>query len=198
MPRKSNVTPIPANDAPEPASPIQQLTGHVSADEMASELPSSTTMPDSRPRGPNGRLLRADGSERAAKGSRRSGASAQPPANPLLDDPRYKKAIQSINFFGAPRMINSGFSAAAVLMNDSDMRLSDSEKEAVDDYFYALSKHIQFDPMANLLGRILVLLALLGELMIKRVMKYTDIGKWLVQFAAEKKPPKPATETFAE
>jgi hypothetical protein len=164
---------------PEP-TPIEKMTGHESQEEMLASLPSSTVgvTGTDKARGPNGRLLKADGTERAPRGSR-STRSTQQTVNPLMQDERYKKAIAGINFFGAPRMINSGFGVAATLMNDPEMSLQPGEREAVDDYFYALSKHLQFDPMASVAGRLLVLLALIGELVVKRIMKYTDIGKWL-------------------
>jgi hypothetical protein len=184
-PRRANIETIPAQ--PE-ATPIEQMTGHASQEEMLASLPTSTVgvTGQEKQRGPNGRLLKADGTERAPKGSG-TRRTTQPAVNPLMQDERYRRAIQGINFFGAPRMINSGFGIAATLMNDPEMSLKETEKEAVDDYFYALSKHLSFDPMANVVGRLLVLLALIGELVVKRMMKYTDIGKWLKTAAAQVK-----------
>jgi hypothetical protein len=139
-------------------------------------------------RGPNGRLLKKDGTERAPRGSRgvRVSSSSQSDVNPLMSDPRYVEAIQGMNFYGASRIIKRGFKLGAKVMNDPEIALATEEEKHVDNYFYAVSKHAQFDPMATLFGRILLFLLLMGELVLWRWLKYSPLGVQLKKMLKEK------------
>jgi len=151
----------------------------VTQDEL-DNAPTNTDETDSRPRGPSGRLLKKDGTERAPRNYRkREGLPSV--ANPLMDDPRYVEAIQGLNFYGAPRVIKRSFIMGAQMMKDPDIALNTEEERHIDNYFYALSKHMTFDPMAHLLGRIILFILLMGELIMWRYLKYSPFGKQLKQ-----------------
>lgn len=189
MPRRSTTTPSETSSAPDVPSVVirEQITqmAPLTREEL-DNAPENTDTQDVRPRGPNGRLLRADGTERARRnmsGSRR--ARSQPNTDPLMDDPRYVEAIQGLNFYGAPRVIKRGFKAAGTLMKDGEIPLTSDEERHVDNYFYALSKHMTFDPMAHLIGRIILFVLLMGELIMWRYLKYSPLGKQLKKMLEE-------------
>jgi hypothetical protein len=166
----------PASEgAPEPIrQQIIDQSGFSNIDEVIAAAPDATQVEP--PRGPNGRTLRKDGTERAPKGSRKSRVTTVDADDPM-SDPKYKKAIAGMNFYGAPRIIKRSFKTVSVLANDSTLDLDEQENEAIDDYFYAVSKHTTFDPMASLVGRILLLILLIGEIVVTRVLVRSKFGR---------------------
>ena len=190
MRRKKDSPPTTIDDPAQPLirEQISQMAPATLAD-MAT-APENTDTEAQPLRGPNGRTLRKDGTERAAKGSRKR---ALENADPLMDDPRYVEAIQGLNFFGAPRILKRGFKATAGIMKDKSIELSSDEEKNVDNYFYALSKHMTFDPMASLLGRLLLFTLLMGELILWRYLKYSPLGEQLQKMLkaeeTDKEPP---------
>jgi hypothetical protein len=167
---------------------IDQMAPATFAD-MAS-APENTDTEAQPLRGPNGRTLRKDGTERAAKGSRKRATEND---DPLMNDPRYVEAIQGLNFYGAPRILKRGFKATAGIMKDKSIELSIDEEKNVDNYFYALSKHMTFDPMSSLIGRLLLFTLLMGELILWRYLKYSPLGEQLQKMLkadeTDKEPP---------
>jgi len=147
------------------------MMGHSSIDEVIADAPESTQ--EGPAVGPNGRRLKKDGTERAAKKRR---VVVADDADPMAD-PRYRQAIAGMHFYGAPRIIKRGFSTVAVLSNDDSLDLNEQENQAIDDYFYAVSKHMSFDPMATILGRVLLLILLIGEIIGTRVLMRSKFGK---------------------
>jgi hypothetical protein len=129
-----------------------------------------------RQRGPSGRLLNKDGSERKARQPRNSVPSD---AGNLMSDSRYRKAIEGMSFFGAPRIIKRGFQTLATVTADEDFALTNEENGYVEDYFYAVSKHTSFDPMANIIGRLILFILLMGELILPRLLKHSPFAKML-------------------
>lgn len=180
MPRKpkSDTTDTPSIIRPQ----IAAMAGVSSVEQLEDELPESTAIPvNEKPRGPNGRTLRADGTERAAKRSR----NATVQQTGLMDDPEYRKAIQGMNFFGAPRIVKRGFSTVADVAGDDSIKLTSEEEKYVDQYFYAVSKHVMFDPMEHIAGRIILFVLLMGELILTRIAKRAGIGEWLKQLTSK-------------
>jgi hypothetical protein len=154
-------------------------------DEMES-APENTDNEAQPLRGPNGRLLRKDGTERQPRRSRGGTRAATTDENPLMSDPRYVEAIQGMNFYGASRIIKRGFKLGAKVMNDPEVALAAEEEKHIDNYFYAVSKHTQFDPMATLFGRILLFVLLMGELILWRWLKYSPLGVQLKKMLKDK------------
>jgi len=177
MPRKPKDAVVATEVSDTPTLNIRpQITqmSPVTVAELDSDAPVNT---DDRPRGPNGRLLKADGTERKQRNMGARTRNIAPPVDPLMSDPRYVEAIQGLNFFGAPRVIKRSFSMASNLTKDPDIALNSEEEKHVDNYFYALSKHMTFDPMAHLIGRVILFALLMGELVMWRYLKYSPFGK---------------------
>jgi hypothetical protein len=180
--------------SPEPIRvQIIEQSGFSNIDQVIADAPESTAVSGDVPRGPNGRTLRKDGTERAAK--RRRSPVAQDPSD-LMSDPQYRKAIAGMNFYGAPRIIKRSFKTIATLTHDDTLDLDAEENEAIDNYFYAVSKHTSFDPMASLLGRILLLVLLLGEIVVTRILVRSALGRELKKLITGEEP-KDEPETAA-
>ena len=191
MRRRKDVTPDTIGD-PAPTLIREQISQMAPATLADMATAPENTDTEAQPlRGPNGRALRKDGTERAAKGSRKRGTTEND--DPLMSDPRYVEAIQGLNFFGAPRILKRGFKATAGIMKDKSIELSIDEEKNVDNYFYALSKHMTFDPMASLIGRLLLFTLLMGELILWRYLKYSPLGEQLQKMLkaedTDKEPP---------
>lgn len=185
-----SVTIETVNDTPTIRPQITQMSGHDTLDSLIQEAPSNTNtgagddapygyFPDGRPR----------------KRKPRAGAATAATDNPLMDDPQYRKSIAGLNFYGAPRIIKRGFNLAATVSGDETLDLDKEETEAIDNYFYAVSKHIQFDPMATFIGRLLLLLILIGELVMTRLLMRTSLGRQLKEFLEKKEDSSDETET---
>lgn len=176
MPRPKKVKPAEGGAVTDVENPIRpqiaEMSGHSSLETLIEDAPEKT----GAQRGPSGRILNADGSERAPR-KKRQAASAQPTENPNMSDPRYRESIAGMTFFGAPRILKRGFSFASEVADDQEIALRDDESKLVDDYFYAVSKHSTFDPMATVIGRVLILVLLIGELVLTRVIAKTNLGK---------------------
>lgn len=168
-------TVTPPASSPEPIrSQITKLSGFDNIDEVINAAPDAAQVQageDSRV-GPNGRKLRRDGTERAAKKPRGTVNVDDP-----MNDPRYRQSIAGMNFYGAPRVIKRGFKTVATLTHDAELDLNDDENKAIDDYFYAVSKHTSFDPMASIVGRVLLLILLIGEIVGSRILMRSEFGK---------------------
>lgn len=179
MPRKKR-DPLPPgaavqSDNPAPIRPqITQMSGYKDIDEVIAEAPEST-QEETPAVGPNGRRLKKDGTERAAKRRRSVTVDETDP----MSDPRYRQAVAGMNFYGAPRVIKRGFSTVAALTHDDSLDLNDQENQAIDDYFYAVSKHMTFDPMSTIIGRVLLLILLIGEIIGTRVLMRSKFGTQL-------------------
>jgi hypothetical protein len=175
MPRKPK-QPASGGAVSEIENPIRpqiaEMSGHSSIESLIEEAPEKT----GAQRGENGRILNKDGSERAPR-KKRVTHSPTSNDNPNMSDPRYREAIAGMTFFGAPRMVKRGFSFASEVADDHEIALREEESKLVDDYFYAVSKHSSFDPMATVIGRVVMLMLLIGELVLTRVIAKTDIGK---------------------
>jgi len=178
MTRKfKNTLPAGAAVQPEPIrTQITEMSGFKNIDEVIENAPENTQ--ETPAVGPNGRRLKKDGTERAAKKSR----TLKLDGSDLMDDPQYRKAIQGMNFYGAPRIIKRGFKTVSVLTHDDSLDLNEQENEAIDNYFYAVSKHVSFDPMATLMGRILLLILLLCEIIGTRLLVRSKIGKQIKEW----------------
>lgn len=118
--KSSSMTPQPVR------AQIKNLAG-MSKEELAASVPESTAV-----------------SLDEAKPKRRSKATVE--TDPMMDDPRYKKAIGNMTAFGGKRIIKSGFQAAALVMDSPDVGLNKEEEENWDDYFYVVSKKSNIDP----------------------------------------------------
>jgi hypothetical protein len=160
-------------------------------DSVIANAPETTNAPET-PVGPNGRKLRKDGTERAAKKSRKG--TVPDPDDPM-SDPRYRQAIAGMNFYGAPRVIKRGFKTVSVLANDSELDLQPEENDAIDNYFYAVSKHATFDPMSNIVGRILLLILLIGEIVGSRILMRSTFGRQLAEMLKPKEDGENVNET---
>lgn len=179
IPKKKNpemykdATPPPTTAAPntEPVRPqIKQMTGFKSAEEMAASLPTDTmtSAPEERPR----KYTRKPKQEEA-------------PRDPLLDDPRYKKAIASMQGFGGPKIVKGGFSAVALATSEPAIALNGEEGEQLDDFFYVLGKRYQaLDPSGHWFTMLLYFLSMLGTFIFTRVMssKGNSLQKQLAQW----------------
>lgn len=188
MRRKKDVVTTPPDDPKITIRPQIRQMAPMTVDELEN---APTNTDEAAPQlGPNGRRLNKDGSERAPRGSRKLGQATQ--SNPLMDDPRYREAVADMNFFGAPRVIKRGFAGASKLMKDEEIKLNEEEERHIDNYFYALSKHMTFDPMAHLIGRVILFILLIGELVAWRWLKYSPYGeaiKKLLKPSDEKSEP---------
>lgn len=148
---------------PEPVrEQVKTMSGFNSEEEMLSSLPESTitALPtDEAPR----RRRRT----KAEMEALRAGEGSAP--DPLLSDRRYQRAVGKGTFYGAPRIVKSGFSLAATIAKQDKIRLDDAETEDVEDFFYAVSKRHPFgDPFATWYGCLFLFLALMGALVGKR------------------------------
>ena len=174
LPSGASVQTDSTEAAPEPIrSQITQMSGFTDIDEVIAEAPESTQESTGPAVGPNGRRLKKDGTERAAK---RRKVIVEDDAD-FMTDPVYKKHIGNMSFYGAPRTIKRSFTAVATLTHDPTLDLDDDEADAIDGYFYCLSKHMTFDPMASVVGRILLLIAILGGIVMERVLVRSAIGR---------------------
>jgi hypothetical protein len=176
---------------------IEQMSP-LTVDELESAPENTNTVPSSDEsigpqRGPNGRLLKKDGSERKSNAKRARTDSVD--QSDLMADPRYRKAIQGMSFFGAPRVIKRSFSVAADISKDASFALNEEEQSYVEDYFYAVSKHTAFDPMGSLMGRLILFVLLMGELILPRLLKNSKIAEQLKEMIlnAQKKEPEEPT-----
>jgi hypothetical protein len=171
-------------DAKIPAPPIREQILQMSpmTDDDLKHPPEDTDLDvEIQPR-----KLKKDGTPR-----KRRTMAPESASDNLMDDPRYVKAIQGLNFFGAPRMLKRGFKTGATILKDPEIALSQEEEENVDNYFYALSKHMNFDPMATIIGRAILLILLLGELIVWRWLKYSPYGEIIKKWLSEQVPEKP-------
>jgi hypothetical protein len=191
LPRKSKYN-IPGSavqpsesETPEPIRPQITQMFAPDIDAVIAAAPESTNATATEtPVGPNGRKLRKDGTERAAKKSRKG--TVVPDGDEPMSDPRYRQAIAGMNFYGAPRVIKRGFKTVSVLANDSELDLQPEENDAIDNYFYAVSKHATFDPMSNIFGRILLLILLIGEIVGSRILMRSAFGSQLAEMLKPK------------
>ena len=94
-----------------------------------------------------------------------------------------------MSFFGAPRIIKRGFSTLATVTKDPDFELTDEENGYVQDYFYAVSKHTSFDPMAHIVGRLILFVLLMGELILPRLLKHSAFAKAIQELVKKASAP---------
>jgi len=106
----------------------------------------------------------------------------QPEIDPLMMDPRYKKAVEKMRTAGLSNTVKSGFDTVAVLTEDEAWELEEEEVSDVDDFSYVVSKKFPLlDPTRHWLGMAVYFLALLGTLCFKRLAKSktSNMMKWL-------------------
>lgn len=179
MPRKKKYeVPQPGGAVTDPENPpiraqITSMAG-TDIDKLIAEAPTNTNEGNDAPFG-----LKPDGTPRRRRANSKTRTSVTESENPLMDDPQYRKAVAGLNFFGVPRILKRGFKTAATVAGDETLDLDKEEAEAIDNYFYAVSKHTQFDPMATIVGRVVLLVLLIGELVLSRLLARTSLGKQL-------------------
>lgn len=196
MRRKKDATPETKGDPALTSEPIRAQISQmapVTLADMAS-APENTDEASGDEEAPYGYFPNGKPRKRRPSGPRRSGAAKDVSDDPLMNDPRYVEAIQDVNFYGASRIIKRGFKMGEKIMRDPDIALSSDEERHVDNYFYALSKHAKFDPMASLIGRIILFVLLMGELIAWRWLKYSPLGEQLKKLMADKGTEVPPTD----
>lgn len=176
MGRPPKIKPIPAVPTADQQAtdavrePIKQMSGFATAEEMEASLPANTMTPpqgEEKPR--RGRRTKAE--IEAARGGQ------VPIADPLLNDPEYKKAIADMQAFGGSGMVNGGFSLAAKISHDDTMALSSEEKKRFDGFFYVMSKkYTALDPSGHWFTMLMYFAALLvSSIGTRFVAKKSDV-----------------------
>jgi hypothetical protein len=191
--RKKDATPETIGDpAPTPLirEQISQMAPMTLADMASAPENTDDVAPESD--APYGYLPNGRPRKRRPSGTRRTSSDVSD--DPLMNDPRYVEAIQDVNFYGASRIIKRGFKMGEKIMRDPDIALTTEEERHVDNYFYALSKHAKFDPMASLIGRIILFVLLMGELIAWRWLKYSPLGAQLKKMMDEKTKENPPSD----
>ena len=151
--------------------PIKQMTGYESAEAMADALPTNTMQPPegAAPGEPSKRKRRTKAEMEAARGKV---AYSEPSLDPLMDDPRYREAIEEMRTAGLSTTVKTGFDGAALVTKDDDWKLEKDEFRKVDNFSYVLSKKYPIlDPSNHWITMALYFFALLGSLIFKRMAK---------------------------
>lgn len=162
--------------------PIKQMTGFSSAEEMSDALPENTMQSlfegdGEQPRQKRKKRTKAEmAAWRASQGIPDPSASGGPVNasldDPLMSDPRYRKAVEKMRTAGMTNTIDSGFSTAALITQDDDWKLAKEEREDVDDFSYVVSKKFPIlDPTAHWLSMLIYFFAMMGTLIFKRAAK---------------------------
>jgi hypothetical protein len=147
--------------------PIKQMTGYESAEAMADALPTNTMQP---PEGAaSGEVVKPK-----RKYTKRTPVPivSEPSLDPLMDDPRYREAIEEMRTAGLSTTVKTGFDGAALVTKDDDWKLEKDEFRKVDNFSYVLSKKYPIlDPSNHWVTMALYFFALLGSLIFKRMAK---------------------------
>ena len=161
---------------------VKQMTGFKSAEDMADALPENTMQPMFEGEGEPPRQKRKKRTKAEMAAYRASMGIPDPYAStgsvepsmddPLMADPRYRKAVEKMRTAGMTNTIDSGFSTAALITQDEDWKLQKEEWENVDDFSYVVSKKFPIlDPTHHWFSMLLYFLALMGTLIFKRAAK---------------------------
>lgn len=136
---------------------VKQMSGFKSAEDLEKALPEST----------------ATGT---ADAPRKRATKTPPVVDPFAGDARYQRGIANMAGFGLPRLVRTGFDAAAMIATDEEIRLSDAENLAVEDHLYVMSKHMNVKMGLGIMW--LLFATLLAELIVKRLITRTEVGKF--------------------
>ncbi len=147
---------------------IKKMSGSQSEEEMAAALPTDTmqsALPGMEDLTPTGRLRRP-------RGPRKPKPIEEMEVDPLMQDPRYKKAVERMRSAGLSKTVKGGFQGAAVMTKDDDWKLDSEEEGEVDDFSYVVSKKWPImDPTYHWISMILYFVSLIGTLIFKRAAK---------------------------
>jgi hypothetical protein len=147
---------------------VKQMSGFKSAAELEAALPESTATTS------------------VGEPPKRRSPKVTAPPDPFANDVRYQRGIANMAGFGIPRLVRTGFDVAAIAASDEDIRLSDSEVLSVEDHLYVMSKHMNIKMSLGMMW--LLFVALLGELVIKRLITRTEVGKFFADLFKPRKP----------
>lgn len=150
---------------------IKAMTGHATDEEFELAVPENT---DAVAEAPLKRKRRSK-----AEIELERGGTVLPPEDPLMSDPRYKKAIGRMNSLGGAAIIDTGFKLTG-------KPLEQEEKNEWDDFFYVVSKKGGLDPSQNwwLMGLFAFFL------LTRHAVARTEIGEHFMEFfkPKEEKP----------
>jgi hypothetical protein len=163
--------------------PIKQMTGFSSEAEMAEALPDNT-MVQANEEAPRPRKARRTKEEMATYRASMGIGTSEPLDDPLMNDPRYKKAVEKMRSAGLSTTVKTGFETVGVITKDKEdiWPLKDDEFRDVDDFSYVVSKKFPvLDPTGHWWAMAIYFLALLGTLTFKRLAKSksSNMMKWL-------------------
>jgi hypothetical protein len=121
----------------KPIAPeIKQVSGFANRDELKAALPRNLDPSPEPASQPENKKPRA---------KRKPTAAPQGAPDPFLNDKRYQDACAEMAAFGGKGVIERGFEAGAVVLDDPKFKLSASENRTWDNFFYVLSKKPIFD-----------------------------------------------------
>ena len=169
MPRLKKDAPPAGGAVTEPVrEQIKKMSGSQSEQEMADALPTDTMQAPL----PGMEDLTSTGRPRRPRGPNKPRGAPMEEVDPLMLDPRYKKAIERMRSAGISKTVKGGFAGAAVMTKDPDWKLDEEEGEEVDDFSYVVSKKYPLmDPSRHWISMILYFVALIGTLIFKRAAK---------------------------
>lgn len=155
-PQPSNEVAVqPVSQVPEPVRPaIKNLSGQ-SEEDFAKQLPDNTNTETTQPT--------------RRKYQRKQ--VAEPEIDPLMQDERYKHAVQNMIGFGGAEVIKDGFALTG-------KPLDFKETTDVEDFFYVLGKRNQsFDPTSSPWLLALFAVVLMLRLVMKRIIDTSEMMK---------------------
>jgi len=159
--------------SPAIREPIKQMTGFPTEAAMADALPDNTMTP---PEGEAPKRKRRTKAEIEA-----SRAQVEPEVDPLMADPRYRKAVEKMRSAGLSTTVKGGFEAVALGTQDDEWRLKPEEITDVEDFSYVVSKkYAIFDPTRHWISMAIYFFGMLGTLVFKRAAK-AQAGAWIKQ-----------------
>ena len=162
---------VPDKDAIR--EPIKQMTGFSTEKEMSDALPTSTMT------NPDGEAPKRTRRTKAEIAAARGGAPGQSEDDVLMQDPKYRKAVEKMRSMGISTTVKSGFNTAALATDDKEWELNDDEVSDVDDFSYVVSKKYPLmDPTRHWIGMAIYFFALLGTLIFKRAAK-SKADSWM-------------------